>query len=980
MKLLTVILGVSLVAMTGYCRVEKEISKSFELRYYSPKINANGITDFKGPTEIFDTAERIQFLDAYTDYAATWFQNPNLDQKVVSPKEIESLTGSIKAQPSTQIRKTIPLKQWKSIGFKPEQTVTDPQRLAEWCLYPGASITNEQLRLFKSTLLRPLAVKMDWRFKFQWKVAMPVAGTSHCLLQAGGTDLVGIEFDPDGKLFCETKEGRKPIGTYTPGEWVAFAVEVDLENWEFNLIVNGTRMLYGAPLKETSAKAVDGLHLQSDQTLLVDDLFLLNLAKQDNVKIPFRSQLVLNENFTAKPSMEKWNLADYEDAAWNTVTLPAVHGGIQHPDEALFLRKTISVGSFEKGILNIETLDPGGEIWVNGQCVATITNRFPIRLDISKTLRPNTDNLIALKVNPFKLTNPMHHAAADPYVGWFAGRSSLELSSTVSIKQVLVNTQTLDGKKAIQQHRITIENSSNKPFNGQIGIQYSAWFPIEKSVAKSVLFPVSVPAGETIEKTVSISLPKPSCWTFKTPNLYKVEVLLKSKGKKIIDDAVVTTGIRTIAQDNGIFTINNVPEMLNGVQIMGARMPIETIATHNRCAPLPVLVEELLMTKKCNSNMLRIHVHSAMDTADGINDPRFAELCDQMGIMLIWQTPSWLREGAWEAMDLEGIPRYMKQVYNHPSIVIWEFGNHPNRFKKKPVQNSIDFVQNVMQAVLAVDTSRLITPTTFWAHTHFGNDAGTKDNKGNALDAPLEYTHPLCTRGTQDAVTGYGAQWSNLRQWPRGLTKDCLDNHQRAFFNFEHEESAAQPNWTLAKGKPWYNLHSYEWGYEKGSIGRKLETSEWRASQGWQAFSAYESMKKQRLHGIAGFSWCCLHGGPNSGTYKKPIIDALGYGKLAYYTHQTVYQRVLAGSDNVDVAYGPDDTLTPVIMNLDEAKRVTLRIQVKTLDQKIVKEFTFKNIQLEAGRSIKRLDPLEVKFPEEDLYVVEYTVSVGEPE
>ena len=188
---------------------------------------------------------------------------------------------------------------------------------------------------------------------------------------------------------------------------------------------------------------------------------------------------------------------------------------------------------------------------------------------------------------------------------------------------------------------------------------------------------------------------------------------------------------------------------------------------------------------------------------------------------------------------------------------------------------------------------------------------------------------PQVTRGNQDAYSGYGAPWTNIREAPNAWAATCLAAKEKAYFNFEHEESAAQPNWELSKGKPWYLLQSYEWEYDEGSIGRRLTTDEWRASQAWQAFAAWESMKKQILLGYDGFSWCCLHGGANMGTYQKPLIDNLRHPKLAFYIKKMITQRTWAGSHNVDVVYGPDDTITPVINHLGEERKVN-RMTLKT--------------------------------------------------
>src|SRR5690606_30456501 len=215
--------------------------------------------------------------------------------------------------------------------------------------------------------------------------------------------------------------------------------------------------------------------------------------------------------------------------------------------------------------------------------------------------------------------------------------------------------------------------------------------------------------------------------------------------------------IRTIGQADGHLLINGKPEMLNGAQIMGFRTPIETIAKHNRCAPLETVAEEMLMIKKMDANLLRVHVHAEKDTADGINDPRYAELADQMGIYLIWSTAAFIREGEPWNIDFEGYPKFMKQVINHPSIVIWEASNHPNRFKGRDIDETHDFVKSVYQTLSETDQSRLISPTSFWQHTHYANYNGTLDFKGNVISPVSEFMAELNTRGSQDAYTGYGA-------------------------------------------------------------------------------------------------------------------------------------------------------------------------------------------------------------------------------
>lgn len=112
------------------------------------------------------------------------------------------------------------------------------------------------------------------------------------------------------------------------------------------------------------------------------------------------------------------------------------------------------------------------------------------------------------------------------------------------------------------------------------------------------------------------------------------------------------------------------------------------------------------------------------------------------------------------------------------------------------------------------------------------------------------------------------------------------------------------------------------------------------------------------------------------GTYKKPLIDNLGHPKLAYYTNKMAFQRTWAGSNNVDVVYGPKDTITPVIHHLGDAIKINLVVELKNSMNKLVDKRIFYNIELEEGRSIKYLDAFKFKKVPQAIYSVEYKIIV----
>lgn len=948
-----------------------QLSSTFEMRYFTKDSRANGETDFKGETAWMDTEQRVVSLNTYADYASRYFNNPQLDQVIVTDEEIDALLNQLKPQPLPNVRQVLSLDGWRAYGYRTGQNEEKKTALTGWAGHPGAEVADGALNLQDASVQKKIDT-LSWRFKLETKLQVSAGASLSLRLSGAGKAAIDLAF-ANGKLVGQS--GGKPIRTETPGTgWMDLTIEGDFTERRFNLYLDNQLVYDFVGMNDATVGAVDQLLLESRGLVKIDDLFLFNHLPTDSARQPFRSEVVIDEDFSEKPAPLGWQEAAFDDSFWNTVDLPAVHGGMREAGEDLYLRKKVKLGRFERATLELETLDPGGEIWINGEVVTVVDNRLPQAVDISNYLRPEQENLIAIRVKAYTSRIPMLHAPDDRHIGWFLGRSKLVLSSLSMISLAEAHTKEIGGQSAVQQHKIQVHHPRSDQFGGSLEINYYPWFPEEGARVASHTEKITIRPRIQNEYAIEVPIISPSLWQAGAPHLYRVEVILRDENGKALDDQVFTTGIRTLAQENGNLLVNGRPEMLNGVQIMGFRTPVENLAKYNRSAPWQTIAEELIMVQKMDANLLRIHVHAEKDTVDGINDPRYAEFADQLGIYLIWSTAGFIREGeAWN-VDFEGYPKYMAQVYNHPSIVLWEASNHPNRFKQHDIADTHDYIKRVYHALYEKDQSRLISPTSFWQHTHYANHQGTRDHRGNAMEAVPEFHAHQMTRGSQDAYSGYGAEWTKIRKMPNEWAASTLAANDMAYFNFEHEESAAQPNWDLSKGKPWYKVQSYEWEYEEGSIGRKLQANEWRASQAWQAFSAWESMKKQMLIGYDGFSWCSLRGGANMGTYQKPLIDNLRHPKLAYYVNKMVFQRTWAASENVDVVYGPDDRITPVIHHIGDAKDVRLEIKLKNEKGKTVATRLFDQISLSGGRQVYRLDPFQFRNVAEGHYFIEYVL------
>ncbi|MBR1410386.1 MAG: hypothetical protein IJ580_04730 [Prevotella sp.] len=929
-------------------------SRSFELRYVTNDAKANGETDYKGATAWMTTDQRVEYLKHWQQYASKFFGDQTLAEQVVTDDEVATAMKQLKPQPLPLVRHKMVLDEWK------------------W----APSTTH-----YKSLSNNYHFDRQTWRFR--------------------------LEMDIDGKGTIRLMDDKTVVCEYTnDGKHHKALFEVDLteEERRYNLKLDGQLVVDFQPLR-TKEGGVNGIALDG---VNADNIWGLGYTKTLDTKRlnqPMFAKTFLDVSSKQPIDTNGWTETEYDDSKWYTCSMPKNHGTERHEGEALLLRKWVKAGEFQRAYFELESLFPSGELWINGKVVEVLKNSHRQWVDVTKYLKPNANNLLCLKIDPFhaNFKQLMHHCPTDPNIGWYAGRSWLHLTQATRVSDLYVYTTDIQGNDAEVTAEVTIANTDYNFYEGTLQLLIKDWFPTEgmEVVADSV--DVSLVPQQSRTFKLRFTVKDAHLWSCRTPQLYQVRALLVNKLSgtrvetfsavdgdlartrelhidRLTDDYVVTTGLRTIDQDGGTFRINREPELLRAPLYFGQRFPLETNALNLLSPYSEDIMRELLAVKKMNGNGMRMSAHWSDDnTQDGTNDPRFTEMADQVGLMFIWQTASWIRLRSPLVADFEGMATDVLQLRNAPSIVIWQPSNHPSLTKWHEVTT---YWHKVYDAIYPNDTTRLITPTADFRHTIVRDDSGFHDNNRQPVsDCDPIWTANRISRGSMDYPTGFGQDWEYLRRWPfphqwKGNPdiNSFLTSKERAYFNFEQEETIGQMNWVLFKGQPMYKFHSYEWDYDKGSIGRLLSFDEWRESQAWQAFSAYECIRKMRWLDYDGLSWCCMWGGGNMGTYQKPLVDGLGHKKLAWYAHRMGFQQLLAGSKDVDMVYGPDDKPQVVVMNLGPEQKVDVTVIVRNVKGKLVYRQKYRKVSLSSGRTAKDLGKLLLPNLPEGYYFFEYQV------
>jgi beta-galactosidase/beta-glucuronidase len=168
--------------------------------------------------------------------------------------------------------------------------------------------------------------------------------------------------------------------------------------------------------------------------------------------------------------------------------------------------------------------------------------------------------------------------------------------------------------------------------------------------------------GVNLNATVHLSgtFPSPRLWTAETPNLYKLEVRLKS------GDGVV----HTVHQRFGFRTIELRPGQ--GLFVNGKRVFLKGVARHSfwpdsgRTLSEQISKDDINLIKEMNGNAVRSS-HYPPDT-------HFLDACDELGLYVLDELTGWQAHYDTD-IGHKLVEEMVEHDVNHPSILFWDNGN-----------------------------------------------------------------------------------------------------------------------------------------------------------------------------------------------------------------------------------------------------------------------------------------------------------------
>ena len=391
-----------------------------------------------------------------------------------------------------------------------------------------------------------------------------------------------------------------------------------------------------------------------------------------------------------------WNVNDF---AWNRFEGPDHRDFPSYPEawngvKMAWMRKKVRIPSEWAGdrmILHFEAVAGYSEVYAGGKKVAENFDLFlPFEADVTDAAVPGQELEILVGVRSQQLFED-HSGVGRRVIPagsmWGSHINGiwqdvyLLRRPAVRVEDVQVLPEVSRGTLSL---RICLRNDSGTDASLRLGGTVQEWINRAGTDVVSAPVPawnlgvqaleiparkVSVPAGRTVETTVSMDARGLRTWTPEHPNLYGLRLYL-SKGKQKVDCQYVRFGWREWTLEGDRLCLNGSPYPLRGDSwhFMG----IPQLTRRYAWAWYSAI-------KGMNGNAVRLHAQ--------VYPRLYLEMADEMGICVLDETANWASDGGpalenpvfWEHSK-DHLRRMVLRDRNYPSVFGWSVSN-----ENKPV-------------------------------------------------------------------------------------------------------------------------------------------------------------------------------------------------------------------------------------------------------------------------------------------------------
>lgn len=353
-----------------------------------------------------------------------------------------------------------------------------------------------------------------------------------------------------------------------------------------------------------------------------------------------------------------------------------------HRDQSWYQKSfELAVNDGQRVFLEFEGAYQKIKVWVNGQFVGehVLGGYTPFHFDITDFVVANQTNTVALKLDNRldKQIPPDGHTRDYILFGGLYRDVNLTVTDSLHFSYnwesktsgVFITTPTVNERNAAVSVRSEIINQYNasNDFSLQTFI-----VDAQNKVISRKMTSHSVGANKKLLLTHTLGIDKDvQLWSPDSPYLYRVYSRIVNSNGKIVDTLANPLGLRTF-------------ELRLGEGLLLNGKPIEIIGA-NRHQHYPYIGDavpnnlhrnDAIKFKQAGMNLVRL-AHYPHDNA-------FLEACDELGLIVVEEPPTWIEFGdeVWMSrLDLV-TRRMIRNHRNHPSVLGWGAGiNHRGTIK-----------------------------------------------------------------------------------------------------------------------------------------------------------------------------------------------------------------------------------------------------------------------------------------------------------
>lgn len=407
-----------------------------------------------------------------------------------------------------------------------------------------------------------------------------------------------------------------------------------------------------------------------------------------------RTQTLLKDNwkFALDKDAPEFSAKDFDDSAWESVTVPH-DWAIKGPFDRKHDLQTVAVTQNGEKVATTKTGRSGGlpyigtgwyrrsfdvpqgsdatlvfdgamseaQVWVNGQKVGEWPNGYnSFYFDVTPYLnKDGKDNTLAVR-----LENRPFSSRWYPGAGLYRNVRLITTNRVhIPVWGTQITTPHVTDEYATVTLKVKVDNTDGKPVKLITTIADSTGREV---AAKTTAGKEN--HGLPFEQNLEIEHPR--LWSPESPYLYTATTKVYSDKDSLLDTYSTRFGVRTIevVPERGFF-LNGKPRKFQGV------------CNHHDLGPLGAAVNTSALRHQLQ--LLKDMGADAVRTSHNMPAPELVELCDEMGLMMMvepfdeWDIAK-CKNGyhryfnEWAERDMVNM---LRQYRNHPSVVMWSIGN-----------------------------------------------------------------------------------------------------------------------------------------------------------------------------------------------------------------------------------------------------------------------------------------------------------------